>query len=236
MNNLPQEMVDHVCSYLDHDSLKSTLLVSQKFQLAAELYSGAFRSFTLTKDNIDIFIATYSSRRFRYLQELEYQVIIPASERTGDPGDWDDEDEKQYRESQTELEIVDEHYTQQINLLFSTMKSVEMHPCNETVAGDVHLTIFTPTTYFNLNVWSLQREFIRWLVHLLTPETLPAVDPVRRLTVECPHQTCYSNGPMPSLRKLDLRVPLDIPSELPNLSTLRSTMFSSEPLRYITQD
>jgi hypothetical protein len=54
MNNLPQEIVDRICSYLDHNSLKSVLLISPNFQLAAELYSGGFQRFRLTTENIHL--------------------------------------------------------------------------------------------------------------------------------------------------------------------------------------
>ncbi|KAF2625658.1 hypothetical protein BU25DRAFT_300726, partial [Macroventuria anomochaeta] len=244
MNELPQEIVDNVCSYLDHDSLKSILLLSEKLQYAAEQYSEAFRIFTLTANNIEKFIATYSGRRFRYLRQLEFRPFLPAPERDEDLQDWDSDD-NQYRESQEELQNIDAHFTSQIRLLFSTMKAVETHSCNEKATGYIHLKLFTPTMNLNPNMWPLQRLFVTWRVHLLTPETLPMLTSVRELTIQSPDQTWYRNGPHPSLRKLDLRVLLDLSGKLPNLSALRcrigadelySNTLSSEPLRYITQD
>lgn len=64
LNDLPQELVDHVSSYLGREDLKHTLLVSSKFQLAAEEYSGAFTKYALTEDNVDKFVETFSGRIF----------------------------------------------------------------------------------------------------------------------------------------------------------------------------
>jgi hypothetical protein len=88
MNEISQELVDDICSYLDHDSLKSTLLLSRKFQSAAERYSEAFRIFSLNTGNIDDFIATYSGQRFRYLRHVGVEAVLPTTEKSQGPDEW----------------------------------------------------------------------------------------------------------------------------------------------------
>lgn len=114
------------------------------------------------------------------------------------------------------------------------------------ISGNIHLKLFTPTMELAVSRWSLQRSFVSWRVHLLMPEMLPELNSVRQLTIENPFQIWYCNGPAPSLRKLDLRVFLDLSDRLPNLSILHcsvgenellsNTFPSSKALRYITQD
>lgn len=244
MNGLPQEIVDNICSHLDHDNLKSVLLLSRKFQYAAEQYSEAFERFGLTTESIETFVEIYTGRRFRYLRQLEFRTILPTPDGIERPEDAI-EGADCFRESREELESIDENYTQQINLLFTAIDTIETRECNKTISGNIHLKLFTPTMELNPTTWPLQRLFVSWRVHLLMPETLPKLNSIRELTVESPDQTWYSNGPEPSLRKLDLCVFLDLSDRLPNLSTLNcrvgadelhSNTFSSEPLRYITQD
>ncbi|KAF9699754.1 hypothetical protein EKO04_002673 [Ascochyta lentis] len=244
MDGLPQEVVDNICSHLDHDNLKSVLLLSRKFQYAAEQYSEAFDSYCLTIGSIDRFVETYTGRRFRYLRQLEFRTTLPPPDGIEGPEDAV-EGGNTFRESQEELESIDENYTQQINLLFTAINTVETQECNTTISGNIHLKLFTPTMELNPTTWPLQRLFVSWRVHLLMPETLPVLNSIRALTIESPEQTWYSNGPEPSLRKLDLRVLLDLSDRLPNLSTLccrvgadelYSNTFPSEALRYITQD
>jgi hypothetical protein len=243
MNQLPQEIVDSICSYLDHDSLKSVLLISPKFQFAAEFYSEAFRNFSLTTENVNKFISTYSSRRFRYLRQVAFQVVIPTTDRDAFLDGWDDGDNI-FRESKEELDNVDEIYTRQINLLFSTLHTVETYKCNRAAPGNIHLKLFTPIMPRRTQGF-LQWAFISWRVHLLAPETLPTITSVHELTLENPEQNWCSDGTTTALRKLDLRVILDLSNKLSSLSTLNCNIgveelfqntITSEEFRYITQD
>jgi hypothetical protein len=245
MNELPQEIVDNICSHLDHNNLKSALLLSRKFQYAAEEHSKAFETFCLTTESIDKFVETYTGRRFRYLQQLEFRTPLLLPDGFEDPEDAREGDHC-YRPSRVELERIDEEYTQQINLMFVAIHTVETQECNKTISGNLHLKLFTPAMDLDSEWWPLQRSFVSWRVHLLTPETLPKLNSIRQLTIENPDQRWYCNGPVPSLRKLDLRVFLDLSDRLPNLSTLHcrvgadellsNTISSSKSLRYILQD
>lgn len=70
MDDLPQELIDNISSFLPLDDLKNTLTVSRKFQVAAEICSQGFERFEITEDNADRFLATYGSRRRRYLRSI----------------------------------------------------------------------------------------------------------------------------------------------------------------------
>jgi hypothetical protein len=244
MNKLPQEIVDRICSYLDHNSLKSVLLISPNFQLAAELYSGGFQKFRLTTENIDKFISIYSSPHFRYLRYLEFRTVIPLPDRdNGPPYGWDEETNR-HRESQEDLDRVDQTYTQQIHLLFAALRTVETYKYNKTVKGRIHLKLFTPVSLVNRD-WPLQWSVISWRVHLVAPETLPTVTSVHEMTLQNPRETWRSDKLLVILRKLDPRVIFDLSARLPNLSTLNCNIgrdghlrnrFTCEELRYLTQD
>jgi hypothetical protein len=244
INNLPQEIVDRICSYLDRNSLKSVLLISPNFRLAAELYSGAFQKFVLTTKNIDKFISIYSSLHFRYLRYLEFQPVIPLPDRgDGSPCDWDGETNR-YRESQQDLDRVDQTYTQQIHLLFAALRTVETCECNKMIKGRIHVKLFTPVSLVDRD-WPLQWSVISWRVHLVAPETLPTVTSVHELTLQNSRQTWRSDRFLLILRKLDLRVVFDLSARLSNLSTLNCNIgrdghlrnnFTCEELRYLAQD
>jgi hypothetical protein len=244
MNDLPQEIVDRICSYLDHNSLKSVLLISPNFQLAAELYSGGFQKFCLTTENIDKFISIYSSPRFRYLRDLEFRTVLPLPDRdNGPPCGWDEETNR-HRESQEDLDRVDQTYTQQIHLLFAAMHTVETYKYNKMVKGRIHLKLFTPVSLLDRD-WPRQWSVISWRVHLVAPETLPTVTSVHELTLQNSWQARHSDRLNVILRKLDSRVIFDLSARLSNLSTLNCNIlrdghlrnrFTGEDLRYLMQD
>jgi hypothetical protein len=246
MNEIPQEIVDNICSHLDHDNLKSVLLLSRKFQYAAEEHSKVFQTFCLTTGSIDKFVETYTGRHFRYLRQLEFRTPLTLPEDPEDQEEYPWDRDNYYRESREELKSIDESYTQQIKQLFTAIHTVETQECNKMISGNIDLKLFTPTMEFAVSQASLQRSFVSWRVHLLMPEMLPELNFVRQLTIENPYQRWYCNGPVPSLRKLDLRAFLDLSDRLPNLSTLdcrvgenellSNTFPSSKALRYITQD
>lgn len=261
MNDLPQELVDRISSFLDREDLRNTLLLSRSFHFAAEEFSGVFRHFNLTSENANSFISTFSGRRFAYLRELEFETILSPLEKKDESdsdygegiyeaeADGNESPESLFRDTPTDLREVDEEFTAQINFLFSTMRTVETNvekfSHSTSGAGNIHLTIFTPTREVDLDQWDLQRCFVSWRVHLLSPQNLSTLTSIRTLSLEAGNHTFYGNGPSPSLRKLDGRVLLDLAAKLPNLSALKckigadewySRSLASEALRYITQD
>ncbi|KAF2447607.1 hypothetical protein P171DRAFT_470844 [Karstenula rhodostoma CBS 690.94] len=121
MEHLPQELIDKISSHLDANELKQTLTVNQKFQAAAERYSGAFVEYSLTEANFNKFLDTFSNHRFRYLRRVKFATVLPAPE---------DNDDGQLgsslcRESQDDLKALDVEFTRQIKLLFALMWKVE---------------------------------------------------------------------------------------------------------------
>jgi hypothetical protein len=222
MNNLPQELVDQISSYLSRGDLKNTLLLSPEFQNAAEQYSGAFSGFVLTEDNASKFLKTYSGRHFRHLRTVEFRPRLSAL-------DWDKEAHKSddhsinypvCRDTVDDLKQMDQEFTRQIFFLFETIKTVEVRTANVYNTTKVHLTIYTPTREIDRNCFCLHRVFVGWYIHLLSPKELPCLRSVRYLDVENGSRIWGYCEPVPALRKLDLRVILDLSNKLPNLESL----------------
>jgi hypothetical protein len=234
MNNLPQELVDRISSYLDQHDLKSTLLISRQFQYAAEQYSGGFRNYVLTERNVDKFLNTYSAHRLRYLRYVHFATSFPALE----PAD----DALPCRETTEELQLLDQEFTRQIRFLFWTLKTLERS--SVYASRKIHLSIYTPTQAVNLDGICLHHNFVSWRVHLLSPMTLPSITSVRHLAIRNAEAPPYSKVPNPPLRKLDLRVLLDLLSKFPNLSSLQCQIggdewynsFANIGLRHIARD
>jgi hypothetical protein len=231
MDSLPQELVHSISSFLDFDDLKRTLLVSRSFQFAAEHCSQAFRTFNLTPDNTEKFISTYSGHRLQYLQKVVFESSFPAlklppywkdlASEDGDDASVHSEGsfentENEYRENKDDLDARDKDFTGQINVLFSALKTLDSFG-----TGHIHLHIFTPTLQVATESWGPQRAFVSWRVHLLSPNSLPIVACVQRLTIERPNPAHPAESPFgASLRKLDTRVLLDIARKLPNLEAV----------------
>jgi hypothetical protein len=234
MDKLPQELVDNISAYLELKDLKNTLLVSRKFQYAAEQYSRVYENFHLTEQNADQFVSRYDGYRFRYLRNVLFETSFPT---------FDDEEDCRYNAE--ELRIIDQDFTRQITNLFLVLKSLETSVTDQYGPGKIHLTIFTPTRESTTEPWCLHRTFVSWRVHLLSPSTLPNLDCVHHITVtRGNHRICWE-GFDPQLRQIDLRVLLDISSKLPNLEVLSCELggdewlkncFAREALRQITQD
>jgi hypothetical protein len=242
MNNLPQELVDRISSFLDREDLKNTLLLSREFQHAAEQFSGAFSSYALTEDNDSEFLGTYSGRHFRHLRTVEFRTSVPAL-------DWDkeahsDDEYPTCRDTEDELQLMDEEFTRQIKFLFATLEAVESCASKAYGPGKIELTLYTPTRQVDVEQYCLHRTFTSWRVHLLAPETLPSLTSVRALVAENGVLLESEDEPDPSLRKLDLRVLIDISNKLPNLDELRCKLGGDEwprgarleAGRYITHD
>jgi hypothetical protein len=81
--------------------------------------------------------------------------------------------------------------------------------------------LYTPVRIVDMENFCLHRTFTSWRVHLLFLETLPTLASVQTLIVENGVRIEYQDEPSPSLRKLDLRMLVDIAKKLPNLGKLR---------------
>lgn len=243
MNKLPQELVDHISSYLGRKDLSSTLTVSPEFQVAAEKHSGAFDDFELDDKNARQFADTFGGRRFGYLQHLSFRTILPPLDTEVD---WGAEPEGHpVRDTEEDLRAANESFSKQIKFLFMTIKDVEDRATSKYGPGRIKLTIYTPTRYVDRENYDILRVYVSWRVQLLHLDSLPNVVSVRALRIEN-GMGWYSGrewGPQ-SLRKIDLRMLVDISSKLPNLATINCSIGGDEWLtcnedyqqRYITKD
>jgi hypothetical protein len=208
MERLPQELVDEISRYLDHDDLKSTLTVSRKFCYAAERYSGEFRAFTLTEDNAARFLCRFSGYRFRYLREVYFTTTFP---RVGD-----EEPYPECRENKAQLREKDEIFTKQISFLFCTLKALEDHLDKTYLPGNLELGIYAPTTEVDYDI-CLHHIYPSWRVHLLNPDTLPELNLIRSLDVRTGAEYSPYDRDEHAPSKLDWRVLVDLIVKLPRL-------------------
>jgi hypothetical protein len=240
MNSLPPELIDRISSYLDRDDLKRTLFLSRQFQEAAERYSGAFREFTFKDinhepqklldafkpkpkktDSYTEFLKAYRGRRFRYLRYVEVRTSFP---RLRHP--LADLDDFPCRESREELRQKDEMFTNQIKLVFMTIKAVEDYVTQAHGPGRIEVVILTPLRL-------VDREFCRhrvssaWRLHLLRPGNLPELASVRSLSICNPAEYFegsnywrFHQGHFYAFSRLDPRVLIDIASRFANLEYL----------------
>jgi hypothetical protein len=70
MDRLPKELVDCISQYLGPYDLRSTLVLSCKFQHAAEDSCGAYTTYSLTKDNGARFVAYRRTRQVKYSRDI----------------------------------------------------------------------------------------------------------------------------------------------------------------------
>ena len=153
LSDLPQELVDHISSYLGREDLKHTLLVSPKFQRAVEEYSGAFSKYSLTKDNVDKFVETFSGRIFRHLRRVKFRTSVPGLR------DEDLDENNPCCDTADQLNQMDHEFTRQINFLFLTLQKVERQAGSLYGPGRIELKIYTPTRDVGRNHYCLHRVF-----------------------------------------------------------------------------
>ena len=237
MDQLPNELIERISSYLSLDSLKNTLLLSHAFRFSAEKYSGAFARFALNEDNAEKFIDTFSGHRLLYLRDLTFEIRLPLPE------------DRDHRDNADQLRKHDTSFTEQITFLFKTIKTVEERAGNQKKQGKFRLGICSPfRPIFSESALSYHHH-LSWRVHLLEPEALPLLESVSSLEVgdewggtcrSVAGDTDYEWAPV----KLDYRVMVDLAVKLPNLEYWGCRMggdewspnTEQEATRYLTQD
>lgn len=198
MDQLPQELVDKITSFLDQDDLKNVLTLTHYFRYAAEMYSGAFREFTITNRNSEKFVTLYSGYRREYLRKVIFRPsFMPIANELDEDSDleeipprprvrWDTEGISTLpcRESENDLRSKDESFTHQIKTLFEALRTVEERSGN-TSQRAYQLAIYSPVTLVNTGTipTCLHHHNVSWRVHLLRPYCLPRLDFVRSLEV-----------------------------------------------------
>lgn len=116
MEKLPQELVDHVCSYLSISDLGNTLTLSRNFQFASETHCGAFTEYEFTENNTQDFLRVFSGHRFRLLRTIRFETSFPELEY---------DDDRPCREIEAQLLEKDTEFTRQMTILFPRVKSFE---------------------------------------------------------------------------------------------------------------
>jgi hypothetical protein len=224
MNNLPQELIDHICARLPRESLERTLLVSRKFQYATERANGVFSKFQfLNEDSNETrrFFDIYSGHRFRYLHRVEVYLRSPALEPTDRQPSRRDirESRDPIRDSATsdcmessDVKFDDQTFYDQVARCFEAIKKVEDR--SEHI-GRIQLTLFTPTRRIHESYCDLLR-YPSWRVHLLSPEQLPKLNSVQGLSI-CNVETYHSNL---AFSKIDLKIVIFLAEKCPNLHYL----------------
>ncbi|KAF2627797.1 hypothetical protein BU25DRAFT_431133 [Macroventuria anomochaeta] len=224
MDQLPQELVDRISSYLSPDGLKNTLLLSHAFRFSAEKYSGAFARFAQMK----------TPPRSSLTLPLIRLPLPEDSER---------------RDNADQLSKHDKSFTQQITFLFKTMKTVEEHAGTQNKPGIVRLAISSPWRPIFRGRSLLYHDHLSWRVHSLEPEALPLLESVRFLEVgdgwngslgRRADDADYNWARV----KLDYRVVVDLVVKLPYLEYWGcriggdewSPKTVQEATRYFTQD
>jgi hypothetical protein len=210
MDQLPQELVDRISSYLSPNDLKNTLLLSHAFRFPAEKYSGAFASFTLDQNTVEKFIDTFSGHRLLYLRNLEFEISLQPPNNI------------ELRDDADQLSKHDQDFTQQIMFLFKTMKTVEERAGNQKKPGTVRLAISSPGRPIPSERPLSYHHYLSWRVHLLEPEALPLLESVRSLEVGGDWGGSFSKRADDAQYdrvevKLDYRAMVDLVVKLPNL-------------------
>ncbi|USP75706.1 hypothetical protein yc1106_02980 [Curvularia clavata] len=221
MKDLPQELVDKICSYLRQEHLKKVLLLSRQFRYSAEKFSGFFKEYTVNENNIQEFVSRFSGRRLLYLKEVIFRPTLPPF-----PEHDEDAESIPCRETADEVRKRDEWFTKQIQWLFRTLSLIENWPENP-VQGRYRLSIYSPTRKPE-NEWHCPHQMIvNWRVRLLKAD-LPLISSVQSFEI----YNNYNHNGMPyyfwngmnetsqSELKLDLRILVDLATRFPNLEYL----------------
>ena len=237
MDQLPQELVNRVSSFLSPESLKNTLVLSHAFRYAAEKYSGTFARFALNKDTAAKFTSTFSGYRLSYLRNLEFEIRLPP------PVD------SNLRDDAKQLSNLDQSFTEQIMFLFETLKTVEERAENQNEPGTVRLAISPLWRRVRRDRALSYHDHLSWRIHLLDPEELPALRSIRSLEIGhgwegSVSRTADDADYRLAEAKLDYRVMVDLVSKFPNVEYWGcriggnewSSKTEQEAAQYFTQD
>ncbi|PVH90435.1 hypothetical protein DM02DRAFT_22313 [Periconia macrospinosa] len=238
MDKIPPELIDRISSYLEHDDLKSTLLLSKSFHFSAERYSRAFYRFALHEGNANKFVNTFSGHRLSYLRELEFWIRLPRIEYRYPEG----------RDNADQLRENDRSLTQQITFLFDTIKTVEQRAGEQNNPGKILLKLYAPLRWVSNKYPTLAyHRQLSWRVYLLEAERLPTLGSIRALEirrgVQAPFEARDADYRLATV-KLDYRVMVDLAVKFPNLEYLGCRIggdewqpkWETKAARYLTRD
>ncbi|KAL9110349.1 MAG: hypothetical protein Q9227_005080 [Pyrenula ochraceoflavens] len=141
------------------------------------------------------------------------------------------------RESPDELREKDELFTQDINFVFATLKTIE----ERVSSGKLQLTIYNAVREVHA---CPHRKNPGWRLHLLSPDTLPELTSVQTLCLQDEMVANHLTENSSSL-KIDLRLLTDLTVKLPRLAFLRcrlgvgdgwTTYIADEGARHFSRD
>ncbi|USP75704.1 hypothetical protein yc1106_02978 [Curvularia clavata] len=220
MNNLPQELVDKICSYLTIEELKKVLLLTRQFRYGAERFCGIYDNFDIEKRNAQEFVECFSGHRLSFLRELKFRPVLPPFQ------EFDGNGKKPCRETADEVRKRDESFTKEIQWLFHILSLVEDRPSEKQIIGRYRLSVYSPTRKFENRRVCPHHIVIGWRVRLLNID-LPLISSVQSFQIYNNyskdtgfyfHHT-YNGFKVPEL-KLDLRILVDLATRFPNLEYL----------------
>lgn len=228
MEDFPQELVNQVCYFLEQDDLKSTLLVSRRFQHATEQASGAFACFAFKNNDVeerDRFLTTFRTHRSRYLRRVEIYTSFPALEPRRREQMRQDKKKKRApspqpesgscRESLEALREKDQMFTSQVAEAFEAIRLLE--DAGHNSVQRIQLTVFTPTRQVH-ECYCDHHRYSSWRVHLLSPDKLPKLHSVQGLSICNPQLQLYIDNAAQS--RIDLRMLVDLAATCPNVEYL----------------
>jgi len=206
MEQLTQELADHICRYLTVDDLYTASLLSRKFRHAAKDCARKHPRETVKYREPDkqAILKRYSGFLNHYIQRVEFDVWTPDPKEK----DWfwcNGVDAEEHRER-------DAIFTAQTRDLFETLKTLEERGCEDGHSA-YELYIRIPYTGVdrdgNLCICA---EHATWRTKLLQPETLPDILSVQTLRIRDPDEEAFM--------KLDYRIMIDLVAKMPNLERL----------------
>lgn len=216
MEQLPQELINIICTFSTRNHLKQNLTISRSFQHASERASRGFAEFRLSRDNASELLNLYRGRCWQYLRHVRYKITLPPyyGRKLIDDGH---EKSHRCRESLGELQEKDALFTEEIAFVFVTLHAVEQYR-----AGRIHLTLHTPIRAIR-GVNCLHRKFVSWRLHLQSAHKLPRLKSVYALSVENSSLQRLVNPFKDdlSLSYVDLCILIDLAIHFPHVERLR---------------
>ena len=201
LNSLPQRLIDPISRYLETNNLKEILFLNTKSQPAAERYSDAYFTYTLTEDNVGDVLDFCGVRLAQHLQNIRCRTNLPALDLDVFNNNVNAFENNSCRDTVDELREIDEHFTRQINLLFTALHKIAQVTTLDGHRG-LELEIYTPTRAVYETKFCLDHTITSWRSHIIAPETLPRVKRTRSLRIQNGPRLEYADIPNPPFREL----------------------------------
>ncbi|EKG15790.1 hypothetical protein MPH_06993 [Macrophomina phaseolina MS6] len=212
MPALPQELLERIVLYADHDTHITLLTVSRDFQVAVERLKYP-RCAELGRGRpLAEILARYRGHRVQFLREVELTVTFPELKHT-------DEHPLACRETREDLHEIDRLFSNQIFALFTALKE---HQDKTTTAEpsppSITLRIKMGPQNDDGEKPCHHRRYTSWRLHLLNASSLPSLAFVHTLHFEAKDATHRPDDN--AVRPLDLSALLWLTHALPGLTTL----------------